>query len=278
MAANNHDNLPIWVVDSWWKPRSACNPRDLAQIDFLDDIRGTPAGGIWKFWLNWRRGVDFDKGSCGYWLLIDEAQTSYFDTGFWNDFIKNIDCSPNYVILFSSYGSPGTNTLEIPLSTYYQPLARTYIAQGRRISLHSARSLPTVVGQAGVPSLQDPAIAHLFRFLLCHKRICESTDVGLSKDLVDHTALLTCFSMGWVHADLVYPDSRFYDNVYVLPPRFHEWYISCVWNLSLSLHCHWLPRTSLGRMIYKVSFRHHLLSSSPSQMVQAISTATPHPL
>jgi hypothetical protein len=40
-------------------------------------------------------------------IIIDEAQLSYWDTAFWNGFLKTITPdSPNRVILFASYGSP----------------------------------------------------------------------------------------------------------------------------------------------------------------------------
>ncbi|KAH8116338.1 hypothetical protein DFH11DRAFT_1505944, partial [Phellopilus nigrolimitatus] len=40
-------------------------------------------------------------------LIVDEAQDTYWDTKFWNDFLKGIDKRSRYrVILFASYGSP----------------------------------------------------------------------------------------------------------------------------------------------------------------------------
>jgi hypothetical protein len=45
-------------------------------------------------------------------IIIDEAQLTYWDIGFWNSFLKQIiPISSNRVILFASYGSPtGTVT------------------------------------------------------------------------------------------------------------------------------------------------------------------------
>jgi hypothetical protein len=40
-------------------------------------------------------------------IIIDEAQSTYWDFGFWNSFLKSLYItSPNRVILFASYGSP----------------------------------------------------------------------------------------------------------------------------------------------------------------------------
>jgi hypothetical protein len=47
-------------------------------------------------------------------IIIDEAQLTYWDSAFWNSFLKQITpTSSNRVILFASYGSPtGTVTAE----------------------------------------------------------------------------------------------------------------------------------------------------------------------
>ena len=72
-------------------------------------------------------------------------------------------------------------------------------------------------------SLQDPAIAAVFRHLLWSKRIVEGVD-GTEPEQINLDALAVCFLNGWAHSDLEPDGSR---RVYVLPSRCHEWYISC---------------------------------------------------
>ena len=255
---------------------------------------------------------------------------------FWNDFIKLIGpSSAGYVILFSSYGSPGDNPLAFPTPTTIPHAAVTpiYIPEGQRISLQprpwagrgpiegddglgllltypefndvvngwntcginfspvllegiysftqghvgililllnafitqrdirgkikqhaqltlidlqsalfttpvfhhtlrndfAARSLPRISSTTPMSSLQDPAIAAVFRRLLASKSIREETDVGSGTHQVSHDALAVCFLNGWVHSDLepATTDLGVARRVYILPSRCHEWYISC---------------------------------------------------
>lgn len=52
-------------------------------------------------------------------IIIDEAQLTYWDFGFWNNFLKSISpVSSNRIILFGSYGSP---TVRAPLTKMVTP-------------------------------------------------------------------------------------------------------------------------------------------------------------
>jgi hypothetical protein len=67
----------------------------------------TPIMG-WKEWLK-SEGWCFQTDEV---LIVDEAQLSYWDKGFWLTFIKAInENTPYMVILFASYGSAGRNLL-----------------------------------------------------------------------------------------------------------------------------------------------------------------------
>jgi hypothetical protein len=63
--------------------------------------------GGWRKWL--RPTWDFQEGSV---LIVDEAQTSYWNTNFWLQ-IKAIKLESRYrVITFASYGSAGRNNFD----------------------------------------------------------------------------------------------------------------------------------------------------------------------
>ncbi|KAF8448180.1 hypothetical protein BDZ91DRAFT_787040 [Kalaharituber pfeilii] len=87
---------------------------------------GTPifAASSWQRWrtyLNHHAGWDTDVKK--YYLLIDEAQMTYHDTVFWNDYIKPID---------RTTALPGPNPLELPRANRQTPLT---INPEQRISL-----------------------------------------------------------------------------------------------------------------------------------------------
>ena len=71
-----------------------------------------PPGG-WQEWLysRWR----FQPGSV---LIVDEAQSSYWDLAFWQDLKVIKPESPSRVITFASYGSAGRN-INDPLTTHH---------------------------------------------------------------------------------------------------------------------------------------------------------------
>lgn len=371
---HNPAGLPIYVVTLWYRNRLELEEQQpaLGNMDqddhftiFLNAHSGVPTQDLWKHWLNYSVGFDLDAAPKGYWLLIDEGQTSYRDLYFWNDCIKSVDeTSPGHIIVFSSYGSPGANplaneklksphfvrsitpifvsgdqrislqprawsgTLDIPgdqglglllsleeyrdvvdrwcnskrssthrrinfaqdlldalycftqghvgvvkvilNALYGGPHVRSRIAAGETLflrhlqealfitpTLHhqllqgivpAARCLPTVssYGDADEPSLQEPRMARMMKFLLAHKRIRESHDIGLGPSQVDPFAVGEAFIRGWIHADLDPhhhphggaatanpsptngPGQAEGGRVYVLPSRFHEWYVSCV--------------------------------------------------
>lgn len=71
------------------------------------------AKGGWRQWL--AEAWDAQDKSV---LIVDEAQTSYWDTNFWAK-IKYIDKdSPFRLITFASYGSTGADTLMTPHHPY----------------------------------------------------------------------------------------------------------------------------------------------------------------
>ncbi|KAF8455661.1 hypothetical protein BGX38DRAFT_1166007 [Terfezia claveryi] len=134
---NNPGNLPIWKATSWWKPEVMLGLHDSILSQFLIEHTDVRSEGLWKRWLNWHAGFDWEIAHMGYWLLIDEGQLTYFDEAFWNDYLKTIDYNfPGYVVLFSSYGSPGDN----PLTTLYPPppsshMTPIHVSEEQRISL-----------------------------------------------------------------------------------------------------------------------------------------------
>ena len=136
ILSHNPRNLPIWTATAWWRPREELQHFDLQISAFLATYSETHSNSLWRKWLNFHAGVDWDIADHGYWLLIDEAQTTYRDSVFWNDFIKLIGpSSAGYVILFSSYGSPGDNPLAFPTPTTIPHAAVTpiYIPEGQQI-------------------------------------------------------------------------------------------------------------------------------------------------
>jgi hypothetical protein len=70
-------------------------------------------------WRGWLRPMwDFDEGSV---LIVDEAQTSYWDYDFWSH-IKAMGPQSLYrIITFASYGSVGPNTFD-PSAHYIVPI------------------------------------------------------------------------------------------------------------------------------------------------------------
>ncbi|KAF8457045.1 hypothetical protein BDZ91DRAFT_786064 [Kalaharituber pfeilii] len=122
-----HDpGTPIFAASSWYLPLSE-DPKD----EFCRLFPDIPARQRWRTYLNYHAGWDTDVKK--YYLLIDEAQMTYHDTVFWNDYIKPIDrSSTTYVIMFSSYGSPGANPLELPRANRQTALT---INPEQRISL-----------------------------------------------------------------------------------------------------------------------------------------------
>ncbi|KAA8914490.1 hypothetical protein FN846DRAFT_1006746 [Sphaerosporella brunnea] len=55
-------------------------------------------------------------------LLLDEAQTSYYELGFWNDFLKQLGETGVHVILFGCYGSPRRSPFSMAAETAGTPL------------------------------------------------------------------------------------------------------------------------------------------------------------
>ncbi|BCR92041.1 uncharacterized protein ACHE_70884S [Aspergillus chevalieri] len=87
---NHGKERPIYVLTDW-------NERM---------IRGQ---GGWDAYLEQETGVHGDQWlTYSAYLVIDEAQESYWDGALWADLFKRIelDSSP-YILLFTSYGSPG---------------------------------------------------------------------------------------------------------------------------------------------------------------------------
>ncbi|KIM77705.1 hypothetical protein PILCRDRAFT_11794 [Piloderma croceum F 1598] len=81
-----------------------------------------PRGG-WKEWLKLKLDSDIV-------LIVDEAQSSYWDTSFWLE-LKDINPdSACHVITLASYGSAGHNI--------YDPMTPLHISQQQRISLVAA--------------------------------------------------------------------------------------------------------------------------------------------
>jgi len=71
-------------------------------------VRGN---GAWGAYLDHETGVHGNQSlTCPAYLIIDEAQESYWDGALWADLFRRIEChvSP-YILLFTSYGSPGRN-------------------------------------------------------------------------------------------------------------------------------------------------------------------------
>ena len=81
--------------------------------------------GDWREWLDWINGPGVSSV-----LIVDEAQSSYWDRSFWLDTIKQITYStPFRIITFASYGTNGSNPA----------LASPFFAEPSQIiGLHSA--------------------------------------------------------------------------------------------------------------------------------------------
>ncbi len=104
-ADHIRENYPAYrVVDKSWTTRNR-----------------QPCIGF-RTWI--KNEMAFDIGDSGKWQILpntvfvfDEAQLSYHDHEFWVDYLKPVATSPHkyspHVIMFSSYGSPGTFAHEL---------------------------------------------------------------------------------------------------------------------------------------------------------------------
>jgi hypothetical protein len=91
---------------------------------YRDQPKQTPIMG-WQEWLaSWR------SRSNGV-LILNEAQTSYWDDSFWLSFIKSINaCTPYMVILFASYGSASRNLLTDSTPLHVKDCQHVGLARG----------------------------------------------------------------------------------------------------------------------------------------------------
>jgi len=158
----NQNNLPVYKATGWWKDRDILIPYDTVYKSFLSQHKGVPQSPLWRYWLNQSAGLDWDIAHTGYWLLIDEGQTTYFDSYFWSDFIKAIDESfKGYVIVVSSYSNrPGPTPHEFPFTLSQNPVFPCVtpidVSEPQRISLQprpwlrSLHTRPPTPGDQGL--------------------------------------------------------------------------------------------------------------------------------
>ena len=95
----------------------------------------TSAGG-WDGFLKQETGVPGRAWHCyRAWLLLDEAQESHWDSVFWAEFFKSIELALDglCVVIFSSYGSPGSTHRSILRAHIKIPMI---FSPGMVISLH----------------------------------------------------------------------------------------------------------------------------------------------
>lgn len=84
---------------------------------------GTMPPDGWRKWLSLRWNFQPDSV-----LIVDEAQSSYWDSTFWLELIQTIKPESQFrVITFASYGSAGCNI--------YDPMTRIHISPRQNISL-----------------------------------------------------------------------------------------------------------------------------------------------
>jgi hypothetical protein len=84
---------------------------------------GTMPPDGWRKWLSPRWNFQPDSV-----LIVDEAQSSYWDSTFWLELIQTIKPDSRFrVITFASYGSAGCNI--------YDPMTRIHISPRQNISL-----------------------------------------------------------------------------------------------------------------------------------------------
>lgn len=80
--------------------------------------------GGWGAYLEHETGVHGDKWlTYPAYLIIDEAQVSYWDAALWTDLFKRIeryDSRWPYILLFTSYGSPGRGFVGFSEKTHTQ--------------------------------------------------------------------------------------------------------------------------------------------------------------
>lgn len=100
------EKRPVYVMTGWDK----------------EDVY--KAGG-WKPYLEQKTGIGGNTWPVARaYLLLDEAQESYWDTTLWSEFFKSIIPFQNpespYVILFASYGSPGRGYAGFYESKYFK--------------------------------------------------------------------------------------------------------------------------------------------------------------
>jgi len=171
--------FPIHVVNGW------------------DENRVGKVG--WNKYLKQLTGVYGDDWrNYPAYLLLDEAQQSYWDDELWAAFFKSIMPIPGapFVILFSSYGSPNTGFASLggqkhrktPMNfaTEQQISMRPMesIEDNERILTQSGKTTKWhICRPVGLLLEEDEAIDVLTRYLRATMQPCPSISAGLKKEL-----------------------------------------------------------------------------------------------
>ncbi|KAA8904998.1 hypothetical protein FN846DRAFT_919559 [Sphaerosporella brunnea] len=153
--ANKYSELSTYVLNCW--PQ---NMSDVESTSFVENLFHATLMSIFS--------------TPDRVLLLDEAQTSYSDTGFWNGVLKQLvqPAQGAYIILFSCYSYPGHVPFPMAAETAGTPLI---FADAQRI---------------GLSWFGDPPAGMLFRkeetVALCQRRsTAKASPLIIAPDLVD---------------------------------------------------------------------------------------------
>ena len=179
LLARYSGDIPLYVLTGW----------DKKQV--------TLAGG-WNHYLSKATGIrGFSWPTSRAYILLDEAQESYWDTNLWAEFFKDIspfDTGASRVILFASYGSPDRGNAGFNPEEYCKtPMD---FASGALISMRAEESLDDETidyddqNDLGLLLNDEEATDVMNRYI---------TAVGplpLSKDLMDELFLISSGHVG----------------------------------------------------------------------------------
>jgi len=172
--------FPIHVVNGWNK----------------EEVRSATG---WNEYLKQETGV-YGENWCNYpaYLLLDEAQQSYWDDKLWAAFFKAIEPHRDapFVILFSSYGSPNTGFASLGGKEHRKTPMN--FATEQQISMRPVESIEDngrILTQSGKTTKwhicrpvgllleEDEAIDVLTRYPRATMQPCPSISASLKKEL-----------------------------------------------------------------------------------------------
>ncbi|KAK1147474.1 hypothetical protein N8T08_001556 [Aspergillus melleus] len=158
-----------------------------------DEVQGAEG---WDKYLEQKTGVDGRSwlGKQGY-LLIDEAQQSYWDSGLWATLFKAVEpaVSLPYIVLFTSYGSPTRGFSGFERKHMPTPMV---FAADQQISLWPDANIEPPWRPIGLLLDEDEAIEVVERYAPCFIPNCapiltQDLKRGLFKSSNGHIGLIT---------------------------------------------------------------------------------------